>query len=246
LRRRIVSGIKKDRFFCHYQAIVDLRDKKIVACECLARFSDKYGEISPDVFIPLIKQKGLSWQFTEKILKQIQKDISGFILGKDHLRINVNFFPTDIVNGHVEDYLSKVGLNHRNVSLTIEVTEEEDLNFVESEEAFSRLAKAGYKIAIDDFGTGYSNLNKLHLLHCSYLKIDRSFIDKMESGKVLSKLIPHIVNIAESTKAEVVAEGIENEAQVDALLLQGIRFGQGFFFSKPIPFPKFADLVENF
>ena len=240
---RIIKGIKKENFYCRYQAISRLKTTEIIGCESLARFKDKYGSISPNEFIPIIKQKKLTWEFTEVILKCIKQDIE---LNKDRfvdLKINVNFFPADISQGKLNDYLANYGFNQGNISMTVEVTEEEDLNIEQSESIFKQIVSAGYEIAIDDFGTGYSNLNKLQLLQCSYLKIDRSFIDKMESGKVLSKLIPHFVKIADSINATVVAEGIENEDQLQAVIDQGIELGQGFLISKPTSFAKFTELL---
>jgi sensor c-di-GMP phosphodiesterase-like protein len=103
----------------------------------------------------------------------------------------------------------------------------------------------GFRIAIDDFGTGYSNLSSLKNLDIDYLKIDKSFIFDMEDSTIKSSLIPHIIDISDSLGLSCVAEGIENPLQLGILKQWGIKYGQGYYFSKPIAMEELQLLCEK-
>ena len=103
-----------------------------------------------------------------------------------------------------------------------------------------RFKDAGYLISVDDFGTGYSNLGSVSRTSPDFLKIDKSFVFEMEDTSVRSSLIPEIVAIAKAVNAEVIAEGVENEAQANKLHEMGARFGQGYLFARPMPIKDFV------
>lgn len=96
------------------------------------------------------------------------------------------------------------------------------------------LKKADYLVSVDDFGTGYSNLGSVIAIAPDFLKIDKSFVFEMEGSSVRSGLIPEIISIARAVGAQLVAEGVENEKQMELLKDLGVEFGQGYWFSKPM------------
>ena len=107
----------------------------------------------------------------------------------------------------------------------------------------ARLREERYLISVDDFGTGYSNLGTVKRLSPDFLKIDRSFVFDMEDDSLRSTLIPEIVAIANAVNADVIAEGVETEKQASRLKRMGVRYGQGYWFGRPVPLADFLQML---
>lgn len=243
LPERVKRGFKADAFYCLYQPIVELQTGKIIGCEVLARYEDNQGQVFPDQFIPLIAKLNLSWPFTEQILNQAIADFSEVSQVLAGFRMNINIFAKDISQSRVTRLCQFKGLEQVDLQLIVEITEDEELASQTSANTLEKLSQHGFEIAVDDFGTGYSNLKQLRDFHCDALKIDRSFISEMEDGSIRSTLIPHIVEIANKLDLKIVAEGVENEAQRQALIDEGVQYAQGWLFGKPMPMKDLAALV---
>lgn len=244
LTARIQRGFNRNAFYCLYQPIVELRSGKIIGCEVLARYSDVQGPVFPDQFIPVINQLGLTWDFTEMVLEKTVEDLAAIDGALSDFRFNVNFFAKDISNRKVVSLCNNKLLKSVNIQLIVEITEDEKLTTKSSAEALKCLSDNGFEIAVDDFGTGYSNLKQLREINCDSLKIDRSFISEMEDGSIRSTLIPHIVEIANQLDLKIVAEGVENESQREALISEGVQFAQGWLFGKPMTMMELKKCVE--
>lgn len=244
IEARVIRGLSAGAFRCLYQPIVELASGKIIGCEALARFRDARGDIAPDLFIPVVHSRKKTWPFTQLIINQMRDDLESIAALPKPFKININFFAQDIENAHVLELLSSGELQREGIQYVLEVTENERLSTLESSEVLVTMADHGYQIAVDDFGTGYSNLSQIRDFQCNTLKIDRSFISAMGGDSVRSTLIPHIVDIAAKIGAEVVAEGIENSRQHQALVDVGVHYGQGYLFGKPMSFEKLVALIE--
>lgn len=243
-RSRVLRGLRNNAFFVVYQPIVELKSGKIIGCEVLARYKDKDGNVTPDQFIPIISNEGMTWTFTHHLLQKIFNDVACEESLPSNFKININFFPQDISTEKIlrlKDYKEVINAK---VKYVVEVTEDEQLNHRNSPKVLSQLQEIGLDIAIDDFGTGYSNLKQLQSLECHTLKIDRSFVSEMEEGSIKSTLIPHIVDIAQKINANIVAEGIENRMQLHSLLSIGVGFGQGWLFGRPTSLKKINEMFQ--
>ncbi len=245
LTARIRRGFASGCFFAQYQPIVELRTGRIVGCEVLARFADHRGPVFPDRFIPVIRELGLSWPFTVALMDQALDDLDARRNLPDGFRVGFNIFPQDLVRNETaalvrDDYAARTRFQ-----LVLEITEDEYLEGKDAQDHLRTLLGGGFQIAIDDFGTGYANLNHLKKVQCTLLKIDRSFVNEVEDGSIKSSLIPHITAIARDLGLRVVAEGVENVQQRDALIEAGVSYGQGWAFGKPMPSAALADRLSS-
>lgn len=242
---RIARGLKHKQFYWLYQPIVDLKTGGIVGCEALARFKDSQGSISPDHFIPTIRNKNMRWQFTEMMIEYILNDLESATTLPDDLKVSVNIFPYDIHHGNTYALTKNIRLTQSRFNITFEVTEDEYLEYETAQHSLNELVDAGFSISIDDMGTGYSNLKLLNQFKASYVKIDRSFVKGIEKDGIKSSIIPHIVEIANKFKMGVIAEGVELEEQAEILKNMGIAYGQGWYFGKPMTITELNSLINK-
>ena len=247
-KQRVKRGYKHQSFYCLYQPIVELHSCKVIGCEVLARYKDQSGELYPDQFIPQIKDLNLTWQFTRQIIDKALEDLERQLYelkSTEGFKINFNIFPCDIESGAVLDLLERNVFGSKPFEIALEIIEDEKLTGETNMRRLTQLSQKGFHIVIDDFGTGYSNLNQIKKMSCDTIKIDRSFINEMEDHSIRSTLIPHIVDIANKLNVSLVAEGIENSMQHQALMVVGVSLGQGYYFGRPMEASKLFDLIEK-
>lgn len=129
--------------------------------------------------------------------------------------------------------------------IKIEVTERGFIDVAKTTPVIQAFREAGYEIAIDDFGTGYSNLNNLHALNVDVLKIDKSFVDMLTSNTTSHMIAEHIIQMANSLRLKIVAEGVETAEQVAWLQKRGVQYCQGWHFAKAMPPQEFMQWLAN-
>jgi sensor c-di-GMP phosphodiesterase-like protein len=245
LEHRIKALLTMEHLVCLYQPIVDLKTGAIVGCEVLMRLKDNGGAlIFPDQVLPVVIARKLTWQLDEIVIRKALRELFNGLPAQKNFKIAFNLFPENIqcirLRDLIESELPRSGVHHFQINL--EVIEQAYQNSLFAE--ISRLKAAGYLISVDDFGTGFSNLRSIKSLSPSFLKIDKSFVFEMEDSTVRSSLIPEIIGIARAVGAQVIAEGIENEAQRKKLLAMGVEFGQGFHFAKPMSIWALHDFMK--
>ncbi|MFZ4730816.1 MAG: putative bifunctional diguanylate cyclase/phosphodiesterase, partial [Pseudanabaena sp.] len=237
------SNQDEQEFLIYYQPILSLSDMEIVGLEALIRWKHpERGLISPIQFIPLAEETGLIIPIGDWIMRnaclQVKSWQQRFPRAKD-ITISVNLSPKQLAQDDVlEKCLSILQETHLSSEyLKIELTESsimENPDFAVS--ILSQMRQAGIKIYIDDFGTGYSSLAYLHEFPFDGLKIDRSFVNNIHKNSNGMEILQAIISLAHSVKAHIVAEGIENLAQLNYLqdLLSEEGDGQGFFLFRPL------------
>lgn len=197
----------------------------------------KIGFISPDLFIPIAEETGMIEQLGLWVIGEASRQASRWMEEYgEGLRIAVNVSPLQLQN---VDFASKAlsiirGYGVAPELIEFEITERSGLDFDEVVEPMRELAEAGIVFAVDDFGTGYSSLQHLHRLPISVLKIDRSFVQRMADPHGAGAIVEAIVSMAHSMGMEVVAEGVETQAQRDAATDMGCDAIQGFLHSTAI------------
>ncbi len=228
----------------HYQPIVSLSSGKIVGAEALARWQQADGTfLSPEIFIALAEQTGLTEPLTRLIIETVFEDMGSWLKSHPEQHISINLEASDLASETLPTLLSTL-LNRSQISpsqIALELTEREFADPKTSAPIVARYRNAGHSIYIDDFGTGYSSLSYLQNLDVDVLKIDKSFVDALEYKNVT----PHIIEMAKTLKLKMVAEGIETTEQEQWLRQHGVHYGQGWLYSKPLPATAFILWAEQ-
>lgn len=223
---------------CFYQPIVSVQDGRVVGCEVLTRISRRAGHVMPDEFIPVLMKCGLQKWYDEMVCHRALQEITRVPGLPAGFHVAINFFSHSIDAQWMDD-LSQ-GLDD-SVQLVIEVTEYQFSEAMLPD--LLKLRRAGFLISIDDFGTGYSNLGMLGKISPNYLKIDKSFISSVNDATVAASLVPEIVGIAKAIDCELIAEGVETEAQLEKIRALGIAYAQGYLFARPLALGSFHEYL---
>jgi diguanylate cyclase (GGDEF)-like protein/PAS domain S-box-containing protein len=238
LETDVGRALSREEFFLEYQPIVDLGTRALLGVEALVRWRHpEAGVLMPASFIHVLEECGQIGALGHWVLKQACRDLCAWraaIAGGSGLRLAVNISGRHLQHGDlaydVLDALESSGFEAGN--LVIELTESTMMYNTEVNlERFHRLKALGVKLAIDDFGTGYSSLSYLHRFPIDILKIDRSFVNGLTSSDDGPDLARAVITLGETLGLDTVAEGVELEPQVAALLELGCVAGQGFLFA---------------
>lgn len=241
LENDLRKALEQKEFELHYQPIFDLFSGQVVSLEALIRWRHPTkGLIKPDRFIPLAEETGLILPLGRWVLEQAASEIltlNGQIRPPCMLSVNLSAkqLSDPALLASVTDILNRTGFPAE--LLQLEMTETALIKReTDTSKLFARFKESGLKLAIDDFGTGYSSLKYLHDFPFDTLKIDRSFTQSL-NGKVNKneKIIQSIMSLAGNLAMQVIAEGIESPYQLEKMKAMDCLFGQGFYFSRPIP-----------
>lgn len=240
LESALRRAVEREEMMLHYQPILDLASYRIIGFEALMRWNDPdKGMISPVNFIPLAEDTGLILPLGRWAIREACRTLAGWRAqgAPDSLRVNVNLsarqlLQNDIVSD-ISDALDASGLPGS--ALRLEITETVLVaNPAKASQILSDIRAMGASLALDDFGTGYSSLNYLSSFPIDCIKIDRSFVVRMEDDTSVAKILRIIAMMADSFGMSLVAEGIEEDSQRAMLMELGCRQGQGFLFDRPL------------
>ncbi len=246
LEMDLAEALGEKQLFLLYQPTFDLRKEEIVGVEALLRWQHPTrGMIPPDQFIPIAEQSGLIVPIGRWVLKAACGQAASWHRQGQKLGMAVNVSARQLDDDEfIEDVrraLAETGLAPE--ALTLEITETALMRDTAlTAKRLSLLKALGVRIAIDDFGTGYSSLAYLKQFTADTLKIDRSFISSIATSRASAALVQTLVQLGKALDLEIVAEGIENMAQLKALQQQDCDQGQGFLLSRPLH----AQGVEEF
>jgi diguanylate cyclase (GGDEF)-like protein/PAS domain S-box-containing protein len=239
LKSKLRRALELDEFVVHYQPKVDLVTGRTAGAEALLRWRlPGHGDIPPSTFIPLAEQTGLIQPIGEWVLRRVLADYRTW-LGRvpDPGRISINLSLRQLQQA---SFLARFAGVFREYGvdpsrLELEITETTLMsNAPRTLAVLGELRDLGIRLSIDDFGTGYSSLSALQQLPVETLKIDQSFVRDAATDPEDATLVKTIIEMARSLGLEVVAEGIETEAQLAFLRARGCHYGQGLLFGAPI------------
>lgn len=239
----MVEGLEKREFEVYYQPLYRVKDNSIIGAEALVRWNNKGTLIPPKEFISVFEKNFFIIKLDKYVYEKVCNDLATIKEKiKRQLLISVNISKESISErDFIENYIKiNEKYNIEPGEIQFEITERTSVG-QNIKEVLSKIKEAGFRIAIDDFGTGYSSLSLLANMPIDTIKIDKTFIDKIE--KKDEDMIEIIMLIAKKLKLKTVAEGVENQTQVDFLKENQCDILQGYFLSKPIKFKEFMNLI---
>ena len=251
IETELTGALQRGEFFLQYQPQIDLRTGEVTGAEALLRWQHPLlGLLTPERFVYLAEESVLINDIGAWVLNEATTQCASWRkAGLGHLRIGINLSARQL-NGLplirlVEKALALSGLPA--AALELELTESLMMSNIElTLETLQTLRSMGVQVAVDDFGTGYSSFAYLRRLPIACLKIDRQFInDLSETGAHDTAIITNtMISLAHNLKLRVIAEGVENEAQLRLLQRQGCDEIQGFFFSRALSADDFVKLLQ--
>jgi sensor c-di-GMP phosphodiesterase-like protein len=245
----IDKALAADEFKPFLQPIFDLRTGEILGCEALARWVRRDGTVlPPSKFIPLAEASGRIEPITWQILSSALNGLLPVLRRDRHFKVSVNVVPHHILAFDFIEVLKKTVTAAR-VSprqVVLELTEREEVvDLSPAAEVVAKLRDLGYKVAIDDVGIGHSGLSHIQKLGANILKIDKFFVDSIGRDSAATAIVEMLVRLAHELKMSVLAEGIEDKMQLEALIACGVEQGQGFLVSQPLPVIQFIDFLDR-
>ncbi|BCM90858.1 putative signaling protein [Abditibacteriota bacterium] len=245
-------AIERQEFELHYQPIVSLQTGKIIGFEALVRWRHpERGVVAPAEFIPVAEETGWIVPIGTWVLETACEQLARWqkkLKYHPPLTMSVNLsgkqFSQPNLIPHIREQLQKWNIAPENLKL--EITESAIMENAQAvTERLHILRSLGVKLALDDFGTGYSSLSYLHRFPLDTLKIDRSFVMRMQDGGENREIVRTIVALGLNLGMDVIAEGIEDIAQLKDLRDLNCNCGQGFFFARPLTAEEAFELLKN-
>jgi EAL domain-containing protein (putative c-di-GMP-specific phosphodiesterase class I) len=242
LEHALHRALERDELQLHYQSVVDIDGGDTVGVEALLRWMHpEWGLVQPDGFIPIAEENGLivpigAWTLQEacRQLGEWTRDPAHEPLGTISVNLSARQLDHPEIVGTVERVLDETRLVPSR--LTLEITESALMRDAAAALRVLRALKSlGVLLAIDDFGTGYSSLSHLSQFPLDILKVDKSFVDDLDGSRDGLEIVAAVIKLAHALGLQVVAEGVEQAAQLDHLKMMGCDFAQGYHFSRPMP-----------
>jgi diguanylate cyclase (GGDEF)-like protein len=244
--RRLLSGPSPEvgRLELHYQPLVELATGRAVGAEALVRWRHPVrGLLPPAEFLGVVSENDLDVRLDAIVLEEVLGQVVRWReQGRPLLPVSVNFTPDSLQEeGLADDVLTALRrFDLPTSSIHVEITEHAELPPEgPAARTLKTLAEAGIDIHLDDYGTGYTSLDYLRRFPVRMLKLDRSVVESVTADE--APLVAGVQAMADALRLAVVAEGVENFAQRDRLLALGVRYAQGYLFSRPLPAHDFAE-----
>ncbi len=252
LGQAIQHAVARDELSVHYQPVVDLQDRRILGCESLLPWkAGSLGEILPDEFIPVAEETGLIVPIGNWVVQETCRQIAQWRRNGDPaglLPVSVNLSNKEFWHGglleHLDDTLAAAALEPQ--ALVLEITEGVIMDNAHRAEALlDEMHQRGLPVHIDDFGTGYSSLARLQHLRIDVIKLDRAFVQQVDTRPEARAMAAAIFHVSTAIGATIVAEGVETEAEARTLLDLGYTSAQGYLFARPMPIDTLMGLVRS-
>lgn len=242
------GALRRGEFTVHYQPIVDLNTRQCVGAEALIRWRHADGTMtSPELFIPVAESTGQIRQLTDFVLQRTLEQLGPLLRANPQLYVSINLSACDVMVPRIGKVVARLLALHDVAprQIAFEVTERGMVDVEIAKLKLQALRDEGHRILIDDFGTGYSSLAYLQTLPVDCLKIDKAFIDALGYDAASSGVAPHIIRMAHALNLTVIAEGIEHEYQAQLLRSEGVSYGQGWLFDKPLNAHQFRERITG-
>ncbi len=240
------AAIENDALDLYYQPLISCADGSIRSAEALLRWRHpERGDIAPSVFVPIAEEAGLMPALGAWVIERAFADSARW----PDLEIAVNLSPVQFRHVDLSETLHRLARKHRlePSRILFEVTEGVLLESTERNRSILDTIRAmGFRVALDDFGTGYSSLRYLADFRFDKIKIDRAFVTSINERNRAMTIIKAVVTLGRGLGMDIVAEGVETEAEAAAMRMLGVTQLQGFYFSRPVPANEVARVLEAF
>ena len=239
------EALSQQQFVLHYQPIVDIHSGRLLAAEALIRWQHpQRGMVGPDKFIPVAESSGLIVEIGEWVLNEACRQMMVWrAAGLPAFVVSVNLSSVQFRRGNLEALVAAALQRYGLPAECLELELTESLLLQDSErfiDTLYGLKALGVKLSIDDFGTGYSNLSYLQRFRVDKLKIDQSFVRKLQDSPEDRAIVTAIIQMAKSLHLLTIAEGIEDDSTRRMLAELGCDQGQGYWFARPLQASDFA------
>ena len=246
---KVLRGAARRReFYVEYQPVVDLATRRWIGAEALVRWRRPGGRVvCPDAFIPSAEESGVITLITACVSDIVAADLPSLLQIEQEFFVAINLSAPDLRSEETVELFRRMldRSKAKPKNIAAEATERGFLQGKKTSEILAALRRQGIIVAIDDFGTGYSSLSCLQSLDLDVLKIDKSFVETINTDGATSQVVPHIIDMAHSLKLLITAEGVETEAQANFLCNRGVRYAQGCLFGKPMPIAALRHLLAE-
>ncbi len=250
LEQDLKIAMAEEQFEVWYQPKVNIHTRQVTGSEALVRWRHPVnGFISPEIFVPVAEEAGLIIELGEWILRTACKQTHELQrMGYEGLNVAVNISAVQFTDGNLLPMVSRA-LEDMSLApsfLELEITESAVMHDPEEViKSLHELSRFGMRLAIDDFGTGYSSLAYLKRFPVDTLKIDRAFITDISSDNDDVAIVEAVLGLGKHFNMKVVAEGVEDEDQLQFLKTQGCDIAQGYYISKPMAFEQYVDWLQR-
>jgi EAL domain-containing protein (putative c-di-GMP-specific phosphodiesterase class I) len=241
-------AIARNELKPYYQPVINLRTGKLAGCEVLCRWVKPNGEVvAPGAFIDYAEVTGLAIPMTLSLMQQVRADLSDLCVEMPKMKISINLFEGHFRDSNIVDDVQAIfggtPINYR--QLVFEITERRPLgNSTQANSVIAGFHALGARLAMDDVGTGHSNLAYMQTLGVDVIKIDRVFVDMIKADTTQVPVLDGLIAMARDLGTEVIAEGVETEAQALYLRARGVYLAQGFLFAPALKVEAFKELAR--
>ncbi len=245
----MAQAIEAGEFIPFYQPVVDIQTGRLLGAEVLMRWRRENGSlVPPSAFIPLMESSGLIMDATRSLMRRVCEEMGAVLGPRPSLSVAFNVAPHHFDDALILNDVGAIfdGTPIKLSQIILEVTERYEVeNLTATRRVIAALQGLGCKVAIDDVGAGHSGLSYILKLGPDIIKIDKIFVDAIDTDGGRSKvIIETLVDLARNMKMEIIAEGVENFDQVTYLREHGISAVQGYVFAPPLPCQAFLQLIE--
>jgi sensor c-di-GMP phosphodiesterase-like protein len=244
MERAIANG----EFVPYYQPIVDLTTARVTGAEVLIRWRRSDGTLVPPAqFVPLAESTGLIVPITRALMRRVCAEAGAALARRPHFSVGFNLAARHFNDEQIVDDVRTIIAESpiAPAQVLFEVTERQPLeNLTMARRVIAALQGLGVRVGIDDLGTGHSGLSYMLKLGVDFIKIDKLFVDAIDTERYSTTIIETLVELGRNMHMEIIAEGVETFDQVAQLRARGIRKAQGYAFAPPLPGPSFLRLLE--
>jgi EAL domain-containing protein (putative c-di-GMP-specific phosphodiesterase class I) len=233
----------------HYQPIVEIATGRIEGVEALVRWREPNGGLTlPGEFIPIAEELGLIEAIGDWVIGELAYQAAEWRAEGYEVTVGFNLSPRELWSTHLPERvlgkLKTAGVDPR--SVVVEITESTAMADPDrTQKILMDMHAWGISIALDDFGTGYSSLSRLKHLPVDILKIDASFVARVDTDRDNANMVRAMIDLAENLGMTALAEGIETEGELAFLVQHGCRLGQGFLLGRPVPASEIGPLLRT-